>query len=125
MRVHIALASTCPTILESSEDGGGGGGGGTSTSESEEGRKALKPDGPDWKLSNRQPEPPVVETPSEKPCEEMPCTADLEKTFAVSVLVERAMHLSLKGKHHSSTFGLHKDEEESKSHKWYTPFFFG
>uniref|UniRef100_A0A670HT00 C2 domain containing 3 centriole elongation regulator n=1 Tax=Podarcis muralis TaxID=64176 RepID=A0A670HT00_PODMU len=39
----------------------------------------------------------VVETLSEKPSKESPHTVGQEQTFAVSILVERAMHLSLKG----------------------------
>lgn len=45
----------------------------------------------------------AVGNPNEKPSEESPSTVDHGKTFAASILVERAMHLSLKGE---SSLGL-------------------
>ncbi|KAL8191321.1 UNVERIFIED_CONTAM: hypothetical protein K2H54_072164, partial [Gekko kuhli] len=91
VRIHIALASATPRGLEPAERDGG------SSSECEEGREGPTTSQQDLGSCGRKPESSVVETPAEKPPEESPAAADPQKTFAVSVLVERAMHLSLKG----------------------------
>ncbi|XP_053162073.1 C2 domain-containing protein 3 isoform X3 [Hemicordylus capensis] len=91
VRVHIALAPTSPRGLESAEDGGG-----SSSSDGEERRKAprLPQQG---REHGHEPHPSAPESPSEKLPEESLLGVDHGKTFAVSILVERAMHLSLKG----------------------------
>ncbi|XP_053241025.1 C2 domain-containing protein 3 isoform X3 [Podarcis raffonei] len=84
VRVHIVAAPKSPSRPDVSEEGSSG------ISDHEERRKEpeqdLKPD-----------QTSVVETLSEKPSKESPHTVGHEQTFAVSILVERAMHLSLKG----------------------------
>ncbi|XP_034971638.2 C2 domain-containing protein 3 isoform X2 [Zootoca vivipara] len=84
MRVHIVVAPKSPSRPDVSEDGSSG------VSDHEERHKEpeqdLKPD-----------QTSVVETLIEKPSEESPHPVGHEQTFAVSILVERAMHLSLKG----------------------------
>ncbi|XP_061485091.1 C2 domain-containing protein 3 [Rhineura floridana] len=87
VRVHIVVASTSPSRFEPTEDGG------SSCSDREESRKGPEQDS----KPHLEPDPSVVEILSEKPSEESPPAVDHEQTFAVSILVERAMHLSLKG----------------------------
>ncbi|XP_060119779.1 C2 domain-containing protein 3 [Heteronotia binoei] len=93
VRIHIALAVTAPRGLEPAEHGG------SSSSEGEEGKKVLVTSQQDSKSHGRKPDPSVVGTLAEKSSEESAAAAavDPQKTFAVSILVERAMHLSLKG----------------------------
>uniref|UniRef100_A0A674I2Q7 C2 domain containing 3 centriole elongation regulator n=1 Tax=Terrapene triunguis TaxID=2587831 RepID=A0A674I2Q7_9SAUR len=93
VRVHITLASThahitsahgfdCPEDVSNSEDEG-------AEKVPDTGQQVLKSH--NHKLNSPSSEIPVV-----KPSEETN-TKDLENTFAVTILVERAMHLSLKG----------------------------
>ncbi|TFK04047.1 39S ribosomal protein L1, mitochondrial [Platysternon megacephalum] len=93
VRVHITLASThahitsahgldCPEDVSNSEDEG-------TEKVPDTGQQVLKSH--NHKLNSPSSEIPVV-----KPSEETN-TKDLENTFAVTILVERAMHLSLKG----------------------------
>ncbi|XP_042706607.2 C2 domain-containing protein 3 isoform X1 [Chrysemys picta bellii] len=93
VRVHITLASIhahitsshgfdCPEDVSNSEDEG-------AEKVPDTGQQVLKSH--NHKLNSPSSEIPVV-----KPSEETN-TKDLENTFAVTLLVERAMHLSLKG----------------------------
>ncbi|XP_015280536.1 PREDICTED: C2 domain-containing protein 3, partial [Gekko japonicus] len=91
VRIHIALAPATPHGLEPAEHGGG------SSSECEDGREAPATSQQDLDSQHRKPDSSAVGTPAEKPPEASPAAVDPHKTFAVSILVERAMHLSLKG----------------------------
>ncbi|XP_044306127.1 C2 domain-containing protein 3 isoform X2 [Varanus komodoensis] len=91
-RVHITVASSSPHAPELAEDGSSGGGSGDS-SECE-----MREEGPEQDLERPlEPHPPVAEILHERSPEVPPPPEDPGKTFAVSILVERAMHLSLKG----------------------------
>ncbi|KAM6447769.1 C2 domain-containing protein 3 [Liasis olivaceus] len=85
LRIHVAVTPTdsCsgPGNAEDGRDGG-------SSSDEEEEKKATEQDSE----VHLEPNPSVAETLREESS-----VNDLEKTFAVSILVERAMHLSLKG----------------------------
>nr|XP_020647505.1 C2 domain-containing protein 3 [Pogona vitticeps] len=86
VRVHIAVSSAGVDGLEGESRGD------SSFSECEEPKKAPEPD---VKL-HLEPSPSASEILAKK-SEESPPSVDHEKTFAASILVERAMHLSLKG----------------------------
>ncbi|XP_019343280.2 C2 domain-containing protein 3 isoform X5 [Alligator mississippiensis] len=93
IRVHIVLASTpaCVTPvsgLHCAEEG--------SQSEDEGTERVPDTDQPALGNHSRKLDFASSETPNGKPVEEIP-TVHQENTFMVSVLVERAMHLSLKG----------------------------
>ncbi|XP_062983377.1 C2 domain-containing protein 3 [Elgaria multicarinata webbii] len=89
VRVHISVASAGPRRFEPAENGSDG-----SSGESEANRKVTEQD---LELP-LEPSASVVEILNQKPSEEeSPPAVDPEKTFAASILVERAMHLSLKG----------------------------
>lgn len=94
IRVHITLASTHARIISAhgfdcAED--------VSNSEDEGAEKGLDTGQQVLKNRNHKLNSTSSEILSVKPSEETN-TKDLENTFAVTVLVERAMHLSLKGK---------------------------
>nr|XP_056714805.1 C2 domain-containing protein 3 [Euleptes europaea] len=91
VRIHIALAPPAPRSLEPAEHGG------SSSSECEEGRTVPLTGQQDLESHSHEPDPSAVGAPTEKSPEESCPAADSQKTFAVSILVERAMHLSLKG----------------------------
>ncbi|XP_067389401.1 C2 domain-containing protein 3 isoform X2 [Emydura macquarii macquarii] len=93
IRVHITLASTHARIISAhgfdcAED--------VSNSEDEGAEKGLDTGQQVLKNRNHKLNSTSSEILSVKPSEETN-TKDLENTFAVTVLVERAMHLSLKG----------------------------
>ncbi|XP_077197308.1 C2 domain-containing protein 3 isoform X2 [Paroedura picta] len=92
VRIHIALASATPRSLEPPEHGDSSG-----SSECEGGGKGPVTSRQDLESQSHKPEGSDAGTPVEKSPEEPPVAMDPLKTFAVSVLVERAMHLSLKG----------------------------
>nr|XP_008121912.1 PREDICTED: C2 domain-containing protein 3-like [Anolis carolinensis] len=88
VRVHIALSSTRPHGLGPGEEGSH-----SSGSEDEEIKEA-----PEQSVQvPLEPNPAAADILTEKSSEAFSPTVDHEKTFAVSILVERAMHLSLKG----------------------------
>uniref|UniRef100_A0ABM5FVV2 C2 domain-containing protein 3 n=1 Tax=Pogona vitticeps TaxID=103695 RepID=A0ABM5FVV2_9SAUR len=86
VRVHIAVSSAGVDGLEGESRGD------SSASECEEPKKAPEPD----VELHLEPSPSASEILAKK-SEESPPAVDHEKTFAASILVERAMHLSLKG----------------------------
>uniref|UniRef100_A0A8D0BHR2 C2 domain containing 3 centriole elongation regulator n=1 Tax=Salvator merianae TaxID=96440 RepID=A0A8D0BHR2_SALMN len=90
VRVYIVVASRSPQRPEPAEDSGSDGG---SSATGEEERKV-----PEQGLEpHLDPPGSAGEMVHEKSPEESPPAVDPEQTFAVSILVERAMHLSLKG----------------------------
>ncbi|XP_054830938.1 C2 domain-containing protein 3 [Eublepharis macularius] len=91
VRIHIALSSTPHRSLEPAEHDG------SSSSECGEERKEPVVVQQDLESQSHKPDSSVVGSLPEKPPEESPPAVDPQKTFAVSILVERAMHLSLKG----------------------------
>ncbi|XP_048348957.1 C2 domain-containing protein 3 [Sphaerodactylus townsendi] len=91
VRIHIALASTTPCSLEPAEHGG------SSSSEYEEARKGPSAGQQDLESLSHRLDPSAVGASTEKSPEESPPAVDPQESFAVSILVERAMHLSLKG----------------------------
>lgn len=91
MRVHVALAPCSSRCPQDSTDS-------SNSSEGEEKPKVPEQDQPDLEHPNHKLDLAAVEIPSEKLPEESPSPLVEEKTFAASILVERAMHLSLKGK---------------------------
>uniref|UniRef100_A0A8C3STQ3 C2 domain containing 3 centriole elongation regulator n=1 Tax=Chelydra serpentina TaxID=8475 RepID=A0A8C3STQ3_CHESE len=93
VRVHLTLASTRAQItaahgFDCAED--------VSNSEDEGAEKVPDTGQQVLKSHNHKLNSPSSEIPIMKPSEETN-TKDLENTFAVTILVERAMHLSLKG----------------------------
>nr|XP_060623141.1 C2 domain-containing protein 3 [Anolis sagrei ordinatus] len=88
VRVHIALASTPSHGFEPGEEG--------SHSSSSEGEENKEPPEQNVQVP-LEPNPAAADILTEKSSESSPPAVDHEKTFAVSILVERAMHLSLKG----------------------------
>ncbi|XP_042312473.1 C2 domain-containing protein 3 isoform X2 [Sceloporus undulatus] len=88
VRVHIAVASTSSHGLELTEEGSH-----SSSSEGEEKKEAL---GQKVEIP-LEPTPAAADILTEISSEASPPAMDHEKTFAASILVERAMHLSLKG----------------------------
>ncbi|KAM9170693.1 C2 domain-containing protein 3 isoform 1-T1 [Pangshura tecta] len=93
VRVHITLASTHAHItsahgFDCAED--------VSNSEDEGAEKVPDPGQQVLKSHNHKLNSPSSEIPVVKPSDETNAK-DLENTFAVTILVERAMHLSLKG----------------------------
>ncbi|XP_066477982.1 C2 domain-containing protein 3 [Tiliqua scincoides] len=92
VRVHVALAPCSPQCLEPAEDGID-----SNSSECEEKSKAPEQDQRDLEHPSHNSDLLAMEIPKEKLPVESPSALDHENIFAVSILVERAMHLSLKG----------------------------